>query len=281
LVLIIAPLIIALREGIEVALIVVVILAYLRKSDQNQLRKFVVGGGFLAILSSVMISLVMAIIWGIVSDIALAIFEGVVVLLAAGLLTTMILWMWKTGARMKSEIESSVKKRIEMQSGTRLALLSFALVLREGVELVLFTLALSFEESVQTFVGIIIGLVLASVIGIALYTGSLKTNFSSFFKWSSFFLVLFAAGMIAYGIHELQEAGLLLIGPLEIWNINPPQLPDGSYPLLHEKGFIGALAKSLFGYNGNPSALEVIAYVSYLILVLIYYLRGRIHKEQS
>jgi high-affinity iron transporter len=279
--LIIAPIIIALREGVEVALIVVVILAYLRKINQNQLRRFVFGGVSLAILSSMIISFVMITIWGIVNDVTLAIFEGVVVLLAAILLTSMVLWMWKTGAKMTSEIEASVEKRIEMQSGTGLALLSYALVLREGVELVLFSLALSIEGSTETSIGIIIGLSIATVLGIGIYTGSLKTSFGSFFKWSSFFLVLFAAGMIAYGIHELQEAGLLLIGPLEIWNINPPQLPDGSYPLLHEKGFIGGLAKSLFGYNGNPSALEVLAYISYLILVLIYYLRGRIHKEQS
>jgi high-affinity iron transporter len=273
--------IISLREGIEVALIVVVILAYLRKSHQMNLRKFVYGGVSLAILSSLIISFAMITIWGIVSDVALAIFEGVVVLLAAFLLTTMVLWMWKTGAQMASEIEASVEKTIEMQSGTRLAVLSYALVLREGVELVLFSLALSIEESIQTLIGIVIGLSIAAIIGIGIYTGSLKTRFGSFFRWSSFLLVLFAAGMIAYGIHELQEAGLLLIGPLEIWNINPPQLPDGSYPLLHENGFIGGLAKSLFGYNGNPSALEVLAYISYLILVLAYYLRKRSNKERN
>jgi high-affinity iron transporter len=77
--------------------------------------------------------------------------------------------------------------------------------------------------------------------------------------------------MIAYGIHELQEAGLLLIGPLELWNINPPLLPDGSYPMLHENGIIGGLAKALFGYNGNPSALEVVAYLAYLAIAISYF----------
>jgi high-affinity iron transporter len=76
--------------------------------------------------------------------------------------------------------------------------------------------------------------------------------------------------MIAYGIHELQEAGLLLIGPLEIWNINPPLLPDGSYPLFHDNGAIGGLAKALFGYNGNPSALEVVAYFTYITVAFSY-----------
>ncbi|MFW9958766.1 MAG: FTR1 family protein, partial [Candidatus Odinarchaeota archaeon] len=97
----------------------------------------------------------------------------------------------------------------------------------------------------------------------------------SLFKWTSVFLILFASGMIAYGIHELQEAGLLLIGPLEIWNINPPLLPDGSYPLLHENGAIGGLAKTLFGYNGNPSALEVVAYLAYIATAGLYFWRKR------
>jgi high-affinity iron transporter len=87
--------------------------------------------------------------------------------------------------------------------------------------------------------------------------------------------------MMAYGIHELQEAGLFLIGPLEVWNINPPQLPDGSYPLLHEKGLIGAMFKALFGYNGNPSALEVIVYIGYLVVLSFYYLRNRRTDEDD
>jgi high-affinity iron transporter len=110
---------------------------------------------------------------------------------------------------------------------------------------------------------------------LGIYQGSLRISLKSLFKWTSVFLVLFAAGMIAYGIHELQEAGLLLFGPIEIWNINPPQLPDGSYPLLHENGLLGGLAKSLFGYNGNPSALEVFAYALYIVGVSIYYISKR------
>ena len=146
-----------------------------------------------------------------------------------------------------------------------------ALVLREGVELALFNMALVIQEGYQIYIGTVLGLGVAVLTGLAIYRGSLRVGLGTLFKWTSLFLVLFAAGMIAYGIHELQEAGLLLIGPTEIWNINPPQLPDGTYPLLHERGAIGALAKALFGYNGNPSALEVIGYVAYLGLLSVYY----------
>ena len=279
--LIIAPAIIALREGIEAALIIAIMFSYLRKSGQMELKRYVLGGTALALLSSIGIAAIMAFVWGLFEGPALEIFEGTVVLIAALLLTTMIVWMWKAGSSVTEEIESSVKKEADLQRGVGLALISFALILREGVELVLFTIALAVQDAAQTYIGVTIGLILALVMGIGIYQGSLRISLKKFFNWTSVFLVLFAAGMVAYGIHELQEAGLLLIGPIEIWNINPPQLPDGSYPLLHDKGFIGGLAKALFGYNGNPSALEFISYVSYLLVVLIIYYRRRISENRT
>jgi high-affinity iron transporter len=274
-VMIVAPAVIALREGIEAALIIAIMLAYVRKTKQSELRNYVVGGALLAIFSSIGIAWVMGAIWGIFEGPMLNIFEGTVVLIAAVLLSTMVLWMWRVGSNVASDIQASMKKEVTMQNSAGVALLSFALILREGVELVLFTMALVFQEGIQTYIGIALGLLIAIGLGLGIYQGSLRISLKSLFKWTSVFLVLFAAGMIAYGVHELQEAGLLLFGPIEIWNINTPQLPDGSYPLLHENGLLGGLAKSLFGYNGNPSALEVIAYVSYLVGVSIYYISKR------
>ena len=267
---IITPTIISLREGIEAALIIAIMLSYLRKSNQTNLRKYVISGIAVAIIASLGVSIVVGVLWGIFEGTVLTIFEGTVVLIAALLLTTMIVWMWNAGARVTLEIEESMKKSVVQQSGIGLALLSFSLVVREGIELSLFTIALVIQEGVQSYIGIALGLSLAVILGVGIYKGSLRVSLGSLFKWTSLFLILFAAGMIAYGIHELQDAGLLLIGPAEIWNINPPLLPDGSYPLLHDKGAIGGLAKALFGYNGNPSALEVVAYVTYLVVAFSY-----------
>ena len=278
---IVAPTIIALREGIEAALIIAIMLSYLRKSNQMDLRRYVTGGAILAILSSIGIALIMAFVWGLFEGPALAIFEGTVVIAAAFLLTTMIVWMWNVGSGISEEIESSVKREADLQRGLGLALISFALILREGVELVLFTIALAVQDTAQTYIGVTLGLILAIVMGIGIYQGSLRISLRAFFNWTSVFLVLFAAGMIAYGVHELQEAGLLLIGPIEVWNINPPLLPDGSYPLLHEKGTIGGMMKALFGYNGNPSALEVISYIAYIFLIGLYYLKKKSSKHQT
>lgn len=267
---IITPTIISLREGIEAALIIAIMLSYLKKTNQTNLRKYVIYGTIVAILASLGVAVVVGLLWGIFEGSMLNVFEGIVVLIAAILLTTMIVWMWNAGARVTQEIEDYMESSVVKQSGIGLALLSFSLVFREGVELSLFSMALFIQDGIQIYIGIALGLSLAVVIGIGIYKGSLRISIGSLFKWTSIFLILFAAGMIAYGIHELQEAGLLLIGPIEVWNINPPLLPDGSYPLLHDKGAIGGLAKALFGYNGNPSALEVVAYVAYLGVAFTY-----------
>jgi high-affinity iron transporter len=267
---IISPTIISLREGIEAALIIAIMLSYLRKTNQSSLRKYVFYGTGVAILSSVGVAAVVGLLWGIFEGPMLTIFEGSVVLIAAGLLTTMIIWMWNAGAKVSREIEDSMEHSIALQSGIGLALLSFSLVVREGIELTLFSIALVIQEGIQSYIGIALGLSLAVIIGIGIYKGTLRISLRALFKWTSIFLILFAAGMVAYGIHELQEAGLLLFGPLEVWNINPPLLPDGSYPLLHDNGLIGGLAKALLGYNGNPSALEVVAYVAYLSVAFAY-----------
>jgi high-affinity iron transporter len=107
---IIAPLVISLREGIEAALVIAVMLSYLRKTNRDDLRRFVLGGAGVALIASVGVALVMGLVWGILEGPILATFEGVVVLIAALLLTTMILWMWKAGPNVSSEIEGSVER---------------------------------------------------------------------------------------------------------------------------------------------------------------------------
>lgn len=272
---IISPTIISLREGLEVALILVIMFAYLKKSRRLNLKKYVIAGTVFATVLSLGIAIIVGLLWGVFEGTFLSIFEGTVVLIAAILLTTMILWMWNAGPSITRDIEESMEHTVIKQSGVGLALLSFALVLREGVELALFSMALVIQEGDLSYLGVILGLGLAAMIGFGIYKGSLRISMRTLFKWTSVFLILFAAGMIAYGIHELQEAGLLLIGPIEIWNINPPLLPDGSYPLFHENGAIGGLAKTLFGYNGNPSALEVVAYLTYIVVAGLYLWRRR------
>ncbi|NHJ14211.1 MAG: hypothetical protein EAX95_11075 [Candidatus Thorarchaeota archaeon] len=272
---IIAPAIVALREGIEAALVIAIMLSYLRKTTQTDMRRYVLGGAVVAVVASLVVSLVLGAVWNVFEGPMLNTFEGVVVLSAALLLTTMIVWMRRAGSAIAVDIRNAVEITTANQNRIGLGLLSFSLVMREGVELVLFSMALAVQDGTEIYAGIGLGLIIAIAIGFGIYRGSLRISLQSLFKWTSVFLILVAAGMIAYGIHELQEAGLLLVGPLEMWNINPPLLPDGSYPLFHENGLIGGLTKAIFGYNGNPSFLEVLGYTAYLAVFSGYYLLTR------
>ena len=96
-----------------------------------------------------------------------------------------------------------------------------------------------------------------------------KINLKRLFTISSVLLILFAAGLTAHGVHELQEAHVVPIIAEHIWDINPEVIVEGVYPILHEKGAIGGFFKGLFGYNGNPNLLEVIAWFVYLGFVAV------------
>ncbi|MFW9786103.1 MAG: FTR1 family protein [Candidatus Thorarchaeota archaeon] len=277
---VIAPFIVSLREGIEAALVIAIMFSYLRKTGREKLNRSIISGTLLAIITSIGLASVLVVIWGSFEGPMLEVFEGSVVLFAAILLTSMIFWMRKASTNLTTEIKQSVEERA-VGGNLSLPILAFALVLREGVELVLFIVALAIQEGYTTFIAAALGLIFAFFVGLGIYQGSLRVSLKSFFNSTSILLVLFAAGMIAYGIHELQEIGFLALGPSELWNINPPLFPDGSYPLLHENGLIGGLAKALFGYNGNPSAIEVIAYVGYISLILLFYIKTRIQERSN
>jgi high-affinity iron transporter len=118
-------------------------------------------------------------------------------------------------------------------------------------------------------VGALIGIGAAIALGYVAFVGARKVNIKTFFNVTSLLLILFAAGLVAHGMHELQEAGLVPALIEHVWDINPPVNPDGSYPALHENGTIGAVLKSLLGYSGNPSLIEVLSYVAYLAVMAV------------
>jgi len=117
--------------------------------------------------------------------------------------------------------------------------------------------------------GALTGMIAAILLGYAMFLGSMKINIKKFFNITSILLILFAAGLVAHGVHELQEAKVVPTGVEHVWDINPSLKPDGGYPVLHEKGYIGGILTSLFGYNGNPSLIEVLSYFIYLFIVFV------------
>jgi high-affinity iron transporter len=102
-----------------------------------------------------------------------------------------------------------------------------------------------------------------------LFRGLVRLNFKVLFNVTNTLLVLIAAGLVAHGFRELQSAGVITALTTDVWDINPAIHADGSYPALHDKGIIGSLLSGVFGYNGDPSILEVSSYLAYLLGIYV------------
>lgn len=251
-----AALIITLRETLEAALIVGILLAFLKKTDGMKGEKYVWGG----VLGGVVLSLVLAWVFntylGGFEGQAEELYEGIMMLVAAGLLTWMILWMLKQRHNIKKNLENKASMHLENSRPWGLFALSFVGVAREGIETVIFLqAALVGSDSLSVVFGGVTGIILAIILAFVLFKGFVKVKLKKFFTFTSVILILFAAGLLAHGVHELQEAGIVPIVVEHLWDING---------VLNEKGTFGSFLKGLFGYNGNPSLIEVLSYLLYL-----------------
>ncbi|MFX0033707.1 MAG: FTR1 family protein [Candidatus Hodarchaeota archaeon] len=267
------PIFLAFREGLEAVLVIVIIVLYLKNSKQTQYYKYVSLGGFLAISASILFAVLFNILFGGFSGIVEEIFEGFTFIISGVFIITLILWMSKEGPKLKQSIEMKIEESIEKRKLLSITGLIFIIILREGIELVLLLTGATSVGSLgqgEVIIGSLIGLSIATLIGLLTFYGIKSINITKFFKITNVILILFAAGLITYGIHELIEAGL--INPIipEIWNIKsilPESFPDGN-PLTPEfLEIIGSIMKTLFGYNANPSLLEVVVYPALIILI--------------
>jgi high-affinity iron transporter len=265
--------IILFRETLEAALVIGIVLGYLVRTHQSEYKKSVYLGLAAGVAASILGAVGFQLLAGGFSGRAEEIFEGITMLAGAILLTTLIIWIIRKSAR-AAELELKVAQRINGTRRAGLFLLIFFAVLREGIESVIFLSAARFASGQNNLLGAGLGLVAAVVLGFLLFRGALRINLRSFFTTTNILLILFAAGLVAGGVHELQEAGVIPIVVEHVWDINPSVAGEG-YPVLHENGLLGSIAKGLFGYNGNPSLIEVFAYLGYLIAVLCIWLLGR------
>jgi high-affinity iron transporter len=260
--------IITFREALEAALIFGIIISFLSRTNQTKYNNIVYLGAASGVVGSIIGAFLFNHIAGGFSGSAEQIFEGFTMLIGAVLLTTMILWMMKQ-KHVAEELEAKVSTEITEAHKLGLFSLVFIAILREGIETVIFLEASSYISEKNTIIGAVLGIVAAIFLGYVVFVGSMKINLKKFFNVTSILLILFAAGLVAHGVHELQEAGIIPTVIEHIWDINPTVNPDGTYSVLHEKGLIGSIFVSLFGYNGNPSLLETLSYFAYLILVFL------------
>lgn len=258
-------LLITLREGLEAALIVGIMLAYLAKTNRSPMARYAWLGVGAAVLVSLAAGATIYLTAGDLTGRGEQLFEGSATLLAAGVLTWMIFWMRKEAANVRSSLQSQIDSRLANGSWAGLATLAFVAVAREGIETALFLFAASTtaESPLWAITGGLIGLVLAVGIGYVLYRGTARLNLRAFFNVTSLILIVFAAGMLSHGVHEFVEVGAIpgIVQPL--WNTGA-FLPDESS--------IGRLLASLVGYSSDPSLTEVASWVLYLCAAFAGYL---------
>ncbi len=254
-----ASFLLALREGIEAALIVGIVFGILKKMDKPQLKGMVWRGVAAALAFSILSAIIMNVVGAEFEGKAEQIFEGFAMLSAAALLTWAIFWMRYQSNNLEKDLEQDVQAAANSSSGGVLFALVFLAVAREGLELAIFLLAARLTSSaLLTYLGASFGLLLAAGLGWLLFNSTRKLNLRQFFRITNFLLIFFAAGMVGYGVHEFNEAGWI------------PSIIDHFYDInfvLNENSTFGLFVKALFGYNGNPSLSESIAYIGYLLVL--------------
>jgi high-affinity iron transporter len=268
---IIAPFLVVLRESIEAALIVGIMWAYLDKTDNKQYQKYLAYGTVGAIVMSLVLGGGIVLILGQLAGFWEKMFEGVASISATLVLSYVIIWMAKHAVSIKGELESKMDFAITAQSANSLVFLAFVAVAREGLETVLFLAPLLAINIGSTILGSVLAIAVALILSLAAKRQIYALDIGKFFKYTSLILIVFAAGLFGYGLHELVEAAEYAgVGydadgnPTNFlfsyaWDINPA---EKTHPL-HEKGAIGVWFKALLGYDGNPEWIRVIGYLAY------------------
>lgn len=255
-----ATLIIAFREGLEAFLVLGIILAFLEKVNLSKIKKYAWGGFFVGILSSIVLAFTFAVIVdGFESEDLQYLISLGVLLIAIVLLTYMVFWM-----QHNAEI-ANMKNKIELSRNQKWVtfLIVFTAILREGLETVLFTLALIMDgENTTTdiFMGLGLGLLISGAVIWLLFKSSLKLPLKKFFQYSSYFILFIVAGLVGLFIKGLQSAEYIptFVSPLY----------DSSF-LLSNDSIVGKLLAILIGYDATPSLLQLLGWSGYLVTIFI------------
>lgn len=259
----------SLREGLEAALIIGILLGALQKIHRRDLIPSLWWGASLATGLSLLLGILLPAFGLSLEGTSEAIFEGITMLLAAAILTWMITWMSRQARTLRQSLEGDVQRAAVQNGQQGIFALAFIAIFREGIELALFLTASIFaSDALQVSIGALLGLGTAILLGWSIFASTIRLDLRRFFQVTSLLLLLFAAGLIAHGVHEFNEIGWIPPIIEHIWNINP---------WLDENSALGSLLKALFGYNGNPSLSEVLAYLVYLVGILAWMRRENQH----
>jgi high-affinity iron transporter len=252
---------ITLREGLEAALIVGIICAYLIKVGRRDLLKPVALGVAFAVAFCVIVGVLVVATVGRLPLQVQATLEGVGALAAVVVVTWMLFWMRRQGRSLKGALEGELAAAIAAGTAAALVGMAFLAVIREGLETVLFLLAVvtSRGDTAAALLGGLLGLAVAVAIGWAIFAMGVRVNLGRFFTWTGVLLIFVAGGLVMYAIAEFTEAGLLpaSAAAFDLGSTLPVSSP------------LGSVLAGLLGYRSAPSVLQIAGYVAYIIPVLI------------
>lgn len=260
-----------LREGVEAALIVSIVLAYLARTGHRRAFGGVWIGVWAAIGASLLSGVVVFAAFGDLPSPWEQAFEGGTMLVAAGIVTWMLFWMRRQSAALKGQLQHRIDRTLSDGRSWGLAVLAFTAIIREGLESSLFLVGqaaaasrVATDGSLSVLVGAFVGLLIAAAIGGGIYRGSHRVDLRKFFRWTGIALIFIAAGLLSRAMQELIEIGVLRVGTGHVFDLGGI-LPDGSG--------IGAFLHAIVGYSAAPEAITLVAYVTYLAAILLLYLR--------
>ncbi len=262
-----------LREGVEAALIVALVCAYLAQTGGTRhFGKIWVGVGA-AVATSALLGGVIFVTLGSLEEPYEQIFEAAAMLLAAAVVTWMLFWMRRQAASAKGQLQRAVDRALTEKTAWGLAVLAFTAVIREGLETALFLVGQATAASsgragdagaASVLAGAVVGLAIAVGLGYGFYRGSRVLNLPRFFRWTGVLLIFIAAGLVSSAVHELVEIGWISIGSQTAFDV--------SAVLPHDAG-IGLFLRAIFGYSSSPEWITLLTWTVYVVVVLTLYLR--------
>ncbi|GHG44536.1 iron transporter [Flavimobilis marinus] len=261
-----ANFLIGLREGLEAALVVSILVAYLVKTQRRDLLPALWTGVGVAVAVSLAFGAALTFGPKGLSFEAQEAIGGTLSILAVGLITWMIFWMGKTARHLKADLQHRLDDAVAAGKGA-VVVMALLAVGREGLETALFLWAGAQATGTSTtpLLGAVLGLAVAVTLGWAVYRGAVRLDLRLFFAWTGVFLVVVAAGVLAYGVHDLQEAGLLPGLHSLAFDVSA-QVPPSSW--------YATLLKGIFNFSPATTWLEAGAWVAYVVPVLTLFVRS-------
>jgi high-affinity iron transporter len=254
---------IGLREGLETAIVVTILVAFLVKSNRRDALKWVWLGVAAAIVMTIGVFLVIQFGENTISGLAAEAIAGIASLIAVAIVTTMVLWMKKAAATISGELRGGMARALET-GGLAVLSLAFLAVGREGVETALFMVGYAEAETAWPLVGLVVGVLIAVVIAYGMYVGVVRINLATFFSYTGAFLIVVAAGILSYGFGALQTVGWL------------PGLAKKAFDIstwFDWSSWYGEVLQGIFNVTPTPTVLQLAGWLTYLVIVLALFLR--------